>query len=136
MSWAVGFDSRWNRDIGYGVPAICDHPECKKEIDRGLSYVCGNDMYGGEHGCGLHFCEKHRSNYVYLDEEGNDSIPVCERCADPDGSWFEAKPDTKEWIDWKLTDESWGPWREENPEKVADMRQKLAEGYYLEEGDC
>ena len=43
MSWAVGFDSQWDRDIGYGVPAYCDHPGCGKEIDRGLAvYAAAN----------------------------------------------------------------------------------------------
>jgi len=52
MGWSIGFDSRWNRDIGYGVPAYCDHPKCNEEIDRGLAYVCcGEQPYGGEHGC-------------------------------------------------------------------------------------
>lgn len=40
MSWAVGYDTNWHRDIGYGVPAECDHPECTERIDRGLGYVC------------------------------------------------------------------------------------------------
>src|SRR5690606_23075125 len=53
MGWAVGYDSNWNRDIGYGVPTTCDHPGCNEKIDRGLSYVCGDEPYGGEHGCGL-----------------------------------------------------------------------------------
>lgn len=39
MGWSVGFDENWQRDIGYGVPAYCDHPQCKAEIDRGLDYV-------------------------------------------------------------------------------------------------
>ena len=43
MGWSIGFDTRWNRDIGYGVPAYCDHPGCNKEIDRGLSHVCGGE---------------------------------------------------------------------------------------------
>ena len=30
MSWAVGYDSKWQRDIGYGVPSICDHPKCNR----------------------------------------------------------------------------------------------------------
>ena len=59
MGWSVGYDSKWERDIGYGVPAICDHPGCNKEIDRGLGYVCGGEPYGGEHGCGLFFCGEH-----------------------------------------------------------------------------
>lgn len=48
MSWSVGWDPNWRRDIGYGVPAVCDHPECGVAIDRGLSYVCGSDPFGGE----------------------------------------------------------------------------------------
>jgi hypothetical protein len=56
MSWAVGFDSNWKRDIGYGVPATCDRPGCGTGIDRGLAYVCGGQPYGGEEGCGLYFC--------------------------------------------------------------------------------
>ena len=59
MSWALGYDSQWMRDIGYGLPAYCDHPGCMAEIDRGLAYVCGSEPYGGEHGCGLYFCDKH-----------------------------------------------------------------------------
>jgi hypothetical protein len=55
MSWALGFDGNWNRDIGYGVPSYCDHPKCSAKIDRGLAYVCcGQEPYGGD-GCGLYF---------------------------------------------------------------------------------
>ena len=31
MGWSIGYDNNWNRDIGYGVPAFCDHPKCDKE---------------------------------------------------------------------------------------------------------
>jgi len=61
MSWSIGFDEYWQRDIGYGVTAHCDHPGCEQKIDRGLSYVCGGFPFGGAYGCGLHFCEKHLS---------------------------------------------------------------------------
>src|SRR4051812_7048849 len=27
MGWSIGYDSNWQRDIGYGVPAFCDHPQ-------------------------------------------------------------------------------------------------------------
>ena len=47
MGWSLGYDRNWKRDVGYGVPAICDDPECTEEIDRGLSYVCGGEPYGG-----------------------------------------------------------------------------------------
>ena len=50
MGWSIGYDSNWDRDIGYGVPAYCDHPDCNEEIDRGLSYVCGGEPYGGDRG--------------------------------------------------------------------------------------
>ena len=36
MSWSIGYDDNWDRDIGYGVPAYCDHPGCNEEIDRGF----------------------------------------------------------------------------------------------------
>jgi hypothetical protein len=97
MSWAIGFDHRWQRDVGYGVPAECDQPDCKEKIDRGLSYICGGEMYGGEDGCGLFFCLAHG---------GGD---LCERChhgAPP----FAAKPDLPEWIHHKETDPSWAAW--------------------------
>lgn len=53
MSWAIGYDENWKRDVGYGVPAICDHPGCNEKIDRGLAFVCGGEPMGGEKGCGL-----------------------------------------------------------------------------------
>jgi hypothetical protein len=43
MGWSIGYDENWKRDIGYGVPAVCDHPKCNKIINRGLSYVCGGE---------------------------------------------------------------------------------------------
>ena len=123
MSWAVGYDRNWKRDIGYGVPAKCDHPDCNADINRGLAYVCGGEPYGGEHGCGLYFCADHMT------------FPqVCERCAErhehPDADepeLFDAKPDVPEWINWKLTDDSWGPWRDENPEEVEKMRARVSQ---------
>jgi hypothetical protein len=124
MGWAVGYDTKWKRDIGYGVPSICDHPECETEINRGLAYVCANqEPYGGE-GCGLFFCELHR-NYRSLgdDEDGEDDLSAgqfCERCL-VDGPPFDPKPDTPERIAWKLTDSSWQQWREENPKWVASQ---------------
>lgn len=116
MGWSIGFDSNWNRDIGYGVPATCDRPECNAKIDRGLAYVCAHqEPYGGEDGCGLYFCHEHLLG------------GKCERCAarTDDGPYiapFAAKPDHPEWINWKLTDSSWQGWRDDNPVAVALMR--------------
>lgn len=121
MGWSIGYDSKWKRDIGYGVPCVCDHPDCDKEIDRGLSYVCGSESYGGEYGCGLYFCEEHKT---YTDnEEKYDGRPpqLCDCCLQ-EGEPFKPKPDTHEWINWKLTDESWQQWRDENPEEVKKSR--------------
>lgn len=113
MGWSCGFDSNWNRDIGYGVPATCDFPGCGADIDRGLAYVCGGEPRGGEEGCGLYFCDEHLV--------GGDPGQKCDRCY-AGQSPFAATPDTREWIEWKLTDESWATWRGENPEKVAGMQ--------------
>jgi hypothetical protein len=118
MGWSIGYDSKWDRDIGYGVPAICDFPGCENEIDRGLSYVCGSDPYGGDRGCGLYFCEEHREYHPRLE------IDLCPRCGKR-LSPYKPKPDVKEWIQFKLEDESWEEWRQENPEKVKEMKEQI-----------
>lgn len=107
MGWAIGFDSNWQRDIGYGVPAICDHPECWTRIDRWLDYVCGGEPYGEPHGCGLYFCHGH----LRMAGDRRDNKQLCWRCHG--GRWgsYKAKPDVQEWIDHKATDESWAEWR-------------------------
>jgi hypothetical protein len=121
MGWSIGFDPDWKRDIGYGVPAVCDHPDCGEAIDRGLGCVCGSDPYGGEHGCGLYFCGKH---LAYGDVEGEDRcVQLCERCHAGKGP-FEPTPDTAEWLEWKLTDESWADWRLTNPVETAALLSK------------
>jgi len=108
MGWSIGQDIRWGRDIGYCVPAVCDHPDCNADINRGLSYVCGGHPYGGERGCGLFFCRRHLRLHERLPQ-------LCERCSPRRLRPFAAKPDVQEWIDWKLTDESWAEWRTKNP---------------------
>lgn len=123
MSWSIGYDSNWDRDIGYGVPAQCDHPECGEEIDRGLAYVCGGDPYGGERGCGLYFCNKHMG---YVNRTARmDASQLCDRCYPRIRKPFQPKPDLPEWIEHKLMDESWTIWRAENPAKVETMRASL-----------
>lgn len=117
MGWSLGWDSNWNRDIGYGVPAYCDHPGCNEKIDRGLVYVCGGEPYGGARGCGLYFCDKHMFLHQRLPQ-------LCERCSKRKKS-FEPKPEHPEWIKWKLTDQSWEQWRNENPEEVERLKRLL-----------
>lgn len=122
MGWSLGYDSTWYRDIGYGVPAFCDHPGCKKKIDRGLSYVCGGEPEGGNHGCGLHFCESH----LFI---SHGKPQQCERCSEAthdDVVTFQPKPDHPQWMRHKLRHASWQQWRDENPDKVAELRAALA----------
>ncbi len=110
MSWAIGYDTTWKRDIGYEVPAYCDHPDCNAKIDRGLWHICGDDPYGGSHGCGLYFCENHHQG----------SHRTCARCQvglDP----FAPKPDCPEWVVHKLRHPSWKQWRSENKDEVQKL---------------
>lgn len=106
MSWSVGFDSDWDRDIGYGVPAYCDFPGCGEEIDRGLSYVCGGEPYGQPRGCGLYFCPDHLHLSARLPQ-------LCERCLKRK-KHFNPTPDHPDWINHKKTDPSWEEWRKQN----------------------
>lgn len=112
MGWAVGFDTHWDRDIGYGVPATCDQPDCGAAIDRGLGYVCGGEPYGGDDGCGLYFCGEHLAR-------------LCDRCENGRPP-YEPTPDTAEWLKWKLTDESWAEWRQQNPDATEQIRAALS----------
>lgn len=118
MGWSIGWDSTWKRDIGYGVPAICDHPECSEKIDRGLAYVCGGNPHGGDHGCGLFFCDSH----LLL----GGPAQQCHRCVDEQHP-FDPKPETREWLQWKLSDESWAQWRVGHVEEVARMQAAIGE---------
>jgi hypothetical protein len=108
MGWAVGYDKRWQRDIGYGVPATCDGPGCREKIDRGLGYVCGGQPFGGSEGCGLFFCDRHG---------GGGRCWRCQIGAPP----YDPTPDLPEWTAHKMTDPSWARWRSENgiPEPAA-----------------
>lgn len=116
MGWAVGYDEHWERDIGYGVPGVCDYPGCGAEIDRGLAYVCGSEPYGGDHGCGLYFCGDH----LWYAERGPDgqreSVSLCQRCQTGQEP-FEATPDTDDWTHHKATHPSWEAWRQATAEE-------------------
>lgn len=120
MGWSIGFDTRWQRDIGYGVPAECDQPGCTERIHRGLAYVCGGEPYGGDHGCGLYFCDSHLCYVI-----GEDKPQRCARCA-VGAEPFTPTPDVPEWLEWKLTDHSWAKWRDDNPEQVHAITERLA----------
>lgn len=111
MGWSPGYDPKWNRDIGYGVPAYCDFPGCGAEIDRGLAHVCaGEQPYGGEHGCGLYFCGKH----LLWSEHGF----ACAQCVQGKPP-FTPTADHPDWLQHKQTHPSWADWRAEHPEIAA-----------------
>jgi hypothetical protein len=107
MSWSIGYDNFWKRDIGYGVPAWCDFPGCNAVIDRGLAFVCGGEPYGGTFGCGLYFCGLHKNKY-------------CERCNEHKPP-FSPKPEHPNWVKFKLKDKSWKAWRKANPEECTKL---------------
>lgn len=118
MGWSIGFDSTNNRDIGYGVPAYCDHPGCNNEIDRGMAYRCGlgeND----DKGCGLFFCAEHL--LIVSEFRG---VQLCLRCYRYKPS-FKPKPDHPAWVHHKLRDKSWAGWRSLHPVDVKAMRAAL-----------
>ena len=117
MGWSIGFDEHWQRDVGYGVPALCDHPGCNEVIDRGLSFVCGGAPYGGEDGCGLYFCAHH----LFMGPP-----QLCEACTEGDGSTFTPTRDVPSGRFHKLNHWSWAPWREEEAARTA--RPALREG--------
>lgn len=117
-------DRRWG---GYGVPATCEYPTCRRVIDRGMSYACGGEPFS-ELGCDRYFCSKHL-HYTGFKCDGTEDKcdheedcecefkEVCERCRDGKTP-FPYKPERKEWIKHLLKHESWQEWRDENPEEV------------------
>lgn len=110
---------RWG---GYGVPAVCEYPDCNEEIDRGVSYACGDAPFT-EWGCDRYFCGKHKvmkrvndgGEYIWRD--------VCERCKKRK-SPFPYKPEHPDWIKHLLKDKSWAEWRKKNPEEIAKLLDK------------
>lgn len=119
MSWSLGV-SEDGRDIGYGVPAWCDHPGCEEKIHRGQAFVCGAiNTPGEDRGCGLHFCSAHSRWSTRFGQ-------LCSRCWPRKRAPFERKPDHPEWIRHKLTHPSWAQWREENREAVAALELELS----------
>tara|TARA_R110000772_G_scaffold249530_2_gene363977 strand:- start:90393 stop:90683 length:291 start_codon:yes stop_codon:yes gene_type:complete len=90
MGWSYGHNLA-GREIGYGVEAICDHPGCKEEIDRGLAYACGGEHDNTELSCDKYFCGKHLSISV-LDSDSNPGF-ICGQCAKEllDQHWVECE---------------------------------------------
>lgn len=121
MGYSVYEEPDKNRWAGYGVPAECDFPGCSAKIHRGLDYKCDiiyryeDVISNGEvidqievevDGCGLFFCH----NHLYKHDQHENLLP---------------KLDTKEWLEFMLSDESWAEWRKENPERVESMKDRV-----------
>ncbi len=115
---------------GYGVPATCEYPKCKKEIDRGVSYACGGEPFS-ELGCDRYFCSDHVQWYSHDPETGEkceheedcdcESVDVCERCANGKAP-FPYKKEHSTWIKHLLTDSSWAEWRKGHPIEVKNLK--------------
>lgn len=109
---------------GYGVPAICEHPGCNKEIDRGMAYACGGEPFS-ELGCDRYFCGKHLEYHEFNTGYGSrEGLSVCKRCAQRKKP-FPYKPEHPDWVNHILTHDSWAEWRKENPEKVKELKNNL-----------
>lgn len=76
MGWGSGVVQ--GKEVGYLVEATCEHPDCDKKIDRGLSYACGGFAGEDEHSCAGFFCPEHLG--CYFDSENEMSPPLCAKC--------------------------------------------------------
>ena len=131
MGWSIGYNSRWNRFIGYAVPALCDHPDCNKQINRGLAYICNGDFPICEDGCGLFFCGEHLT-WGGLCERCSDNVDMAEASDpnDPEPMYFkpfDPKPELPMWTIHMLIDESWKDWRLENSKEVLKMQEDMGD---------
>jgi len=131
MGYAVyKVGQRWG---GYGVPAICEHPDCNEEIDRGMSYACGGEPFS-EHGCDRYFCSKHlymtswkcdgsdeHCDHDYEEDCECITKDVCKMCSEGKPA-FPYKPEHPTWVKHLLKDPSWKEWRKENPEEVEKLK--------------
>ena len=96
--WANG---RWQ---GYEIPAFCDYPGCKEEIDRGMGW-------------------QHQE-----DEEEPPSVFCClDHTLEPIELFEVEEKEHPEWLKHILTDESWKEWRNKEPEIVKKYKAMLKE---------
>lgn len=120
---------------GYGVPAYCEEPECKEEIDRGVSFACGGEPFS-ENGCDMYFCEKHRHYTCIRELQAKDNcedhdceenekdceyVELCLPCSKGEEG-YSYKPEHPIWIKHLLKDPSWKEWRKNNPDKVKELK--------------
>lgn len=123
MGYAVYENTALDRWQGYGVPAYCDAPGCKVKIDRGMGYACGEPMQD-QFGCGRFFCEKHMSGSRKPKGETR-YYEYCNRCYAYKRPYKTTAPEHPEWMRHLLRDPSWKEWRDLNPAKVAEFKERL-----------
>lgn len=75
-----GFYERDGMERGYSVEDVCNHKSCKKEINRGLAYLC--------YSCGKYFCDNHLTfkynkddNPIEFECFAGESNQVCKECS-------------------------------------------------------
>lgn len=122
---------RW---AGYGVPAYCDYPGCKEEIDRGMSYACGGEPFS-EIGCDRYFCSKHTRSGAWNEDEEEwckheddcecEYHDYCFSCLGLDKEYPLGYPpavEHPEWVFHLLNHHSWEEWRNNNPDEVVKLK--------------
>lgn len=107
MGWAVGWDARLQRFRGYGVPAFCDVKDCRNEIDRGLGYIAEPGGVG--------------DGDDDFDDTADGAVFTCHEHGYEDVHPGDRSPEHPDWIAHVSADDTWGKWRDENPEILARM---------------
>ncbi len=109
MGYSLG-QNYAGRDIGYGVPALCDAPGCNVEIDRGMDWQCDRTTIS----CAHFFCSKHRHTHS---------------CREFNRGKLTPKPDIPKWVWWKMTAPSWQKYRDELPAPEFKSMQAIADAF-------
>jgi hypothetical protein len=78
--WADCGTDRNGRPIGYAFEATCDEPGCEAEIDRGLSFACGDQHGEDVHCCERYFCGWHLFWVQLHETHGGGTSFVCREC--------------------------------------------------------
>ncbi|OTG87924.1 hypothetical protein [Acinetobacter sp. ANC 3813] len=146
MSYACYTSEKNGREQGHGVPAVCDHPDCTNEIDRGMGHLCFENP-NIEASCGGFYCSDHSDLSVTITEDefdgldddealelaqsyGLDEVPVF----DEDGYFYicNHKPieykESRKWLQFIHDDESWQTWLEKEPVRAARIKAWLESG--------
>lgn len=138
------------RDAGYGVIALCDHPNCTAVIDRGMGYACCDAIHH-DGSCGGFYCSEHimlwsviskdefeglddkeiqklLEQYGLSDQYSPSNMPEFNECEQFNHCQHEPiqSKTAQGWVDWIKKDDSWGKWRELYPEKLQFMIEDAA----------